>query len=214
LVPICNGCLIGLGDSTNNPRAAIPWGQITAAPREWIKDWDENITIKEPTKMVSTAIDRLYRHLLGREDGLAWIQSAERKKGVGRRGGEGKGKGMQAESDDESDESMGNKGGVKGSKSKGKAREIKIVSDDENGDLEYNGSEGEMKSVDGDEMDIEMGMAKGSSSKRPLGISGSGDAPSSKKRRTKVADKARKPNTRYEASDVDPLPQQLIFEHG
>jgi hypothetical protein len=97
---------------------------------------------------------------------------------------------------------------VKGSKGKGKARENKIVSDDENG------SEGEMKSVDGDEMDIEIGMVKGSSSKRPLGMSGSGDAPSSKKRRTKVADKARKPNTRYEASDIDPLLQQLIFEHG
>lgn len=200
-MPICNLRLIDLGDSTNNPKAAIPWGQITSAPRDWIKDWDEKITIKEPTKMVSTAIDELYRYLLGRQDGLVWIQSAERNKGVGRRG---EGKGMKAESDDENGESMGNKG-VKRIEGKGKSREIKIESDGENGDLECNGSESDMKSVNGDEMDIGIGMVDGSGSKRRLGMSGGEDAPSIKKQRTKAVGRASKPNTRYGASlyDID-----------
>ena len=66
--------------------------------------------------MVSTDIDNLYRYLLGRQsqgDGLEWIQSVKRSKGVAR-GGQDTGKvkrlQMKDESDDEEGENMGSKG--------------------------------------------------------------------------------------------------------
>lgn len=149
--------------------------------------------------MVSTAIDELYRYLLGRQGGLVWIHSAERNKGVGRRG---EGMGIKGESDDEGGESMG-KRGVNRIEGKNKSREIKIESDGENGHSEYNGSEGDMKMGNGDQMDIENGILKGSGSKRSLGITGDSNAPS-KKRRTK--DRASKPSTRYETSLMHTLP--------
>jgi hypothetical protein len=103
-------CLISTGGFTHNDEAAIPWGQVAAAPGGWIKNWDVKIVLKEPTKMVSSDIDNLYRYLLGRQspqgDGLEWIQSAKRSKGVAR-GGQDTGKGKRLEIEDDSDEEEG-----------------------------------------------------------------------------------------------------------
>ena len=70
--------LICVGEFTKNSDAAVPWGKVATAPKDWIKDWGD-ITLKEPTKMVSSDIDTLYRYLLDKQsptgEGLTWIQS-------------------------------------------------------------------------------------------------------------------------------------------
>ena len=109
-------CLISTGGFTHSDEAAIPWGQVAAAPGDWIRNWDVRIVLKEPTKMVSADIDNLYRYLLGRQspqgDGLEWIQVAKKSKGVARSAqdtGRAKKLEIKGESDDEKGEDMGSK---------------------------------------------------------------------------------------------------------
>jgi len=128
-------CLISLGDFTNVRNAAVPWDKITKSPWEWIKDWDQQIVVKEPTKMVREDVYQLHRYLLERQTagkGLIWIQSAKHKMVVGSKSGEGKGK--------------------------GEAQEIKGESEDEEGDED--GKEGMVKSAKDDKMDVEIQSAK------------------------------------------------------
>jgi hypothetical protein len=160
-------CLICLGESTKNQKAAVPWGEVTAVPWEWIKDWDKRIVIKEPTKMVSSDIEKLLRYLLERQTTgkeLEWIQSAEDKM-VGSQGGEGKGK--------------------------GKTQGTNVESDDEDGEGMGKLDESQMrkKSVDDHKMDV--GLIEGSlgsSSKRPHERLGCDETPPAKKQKKMVSD--------------------------
>lgn len=221
-------CLIRSGDFTHSDQAAIPWSQVATTPRDWIKNWDASIVLKEPTKMVSTDIDNLYRYLLGRQsqgDGLEWIQSAKRSKGVARGGQDtGSRKRLQVkdESDDEEGQAMGSKGVHHGKEAN---REVKKEKGDRKGKGKVGSSGGRKrkskgdrqaksedkvkpdgnteasssevpKAVDGDKMDGTGRGSTGSSKKRPHILSGTSDGPPAKKQRTTAVDSR---TTRYGA---------------
>jgi hypothetical protein len=184
--------LIGVGDFTKKKKAAIPWGQIALAPREWVKNWQDNISLKEPTKMKMSDIDALYKYLLERQsatgEALEWIKSVEvdKKKGGEDGKGRGKGKGKASASKEESDENEESMG------------------DSEEDD--FPGPSG--KGTDNQKTPVKVGMgggSAGSSSKRPHGMSDSSDIPAKKQR--KMADEVvEKSGTRYGA------PHMLLFD--
>jgi hypothetical protein len=174
--------LIGLGDFTKKKKAAIPWGQVAIAPGEWVKNWDDQICLKEPTKMKLSDINALYKHLLERQsstgDALEWIKSGDMEK----KGGEewkGKGKGKASalkEESDENEESMG---------------------DSEEDDFPKASQKTTVKVQTGE------GSA-GSSSKRPHGMSDRGDIPA-KRQKQVVVEVVEKSGTRYGAPYMCPL---------
>lgn len=168
----CDVSLMDLGDFTNNRKAAVPWGELAATPGKWIKNWDDSMVLKEPTKMVSSAVDTVYHFLLdgqSRGEPLVWIQAADRDKRSASRGGEGK----------------------------GKAREVKPKSDDDQSEEEVRHIEDDNMSLGSEKMDVEIG----SSRKRAHAMS---DAPPAKKQKKLVADTTKR-NTRCVVLQIYPL---------
>jgi hypothetical protein len=218
-------CLISTGGFTHSDEAAIPWGQVAAAPGDWIKNWDVKIVLKEPTKMVSSDIDNLYRYLLGRQspqgDGLEWIQTAKRSKGVAR-GGQDTGKGerleIEGDSDDEEGEDMRSKGVQRG---KEWTREVKKEKENGKGNGQVQSSGGKKRKSKGDRQAkkkvkvepeehreasisevpkaVDDDKMEGTSNKRGRKSSSTGDGPPAKKQRTIAVTT---PATRYGAHPI------------
>jgi hypothetical protein len=94
-----------LGAFTHNKKAAVPWGRINSDPRDWIDNWDEKVSIKEPSKMVAAEIDALYQYLLTRQSQekseLGWFQKLEKDViMLSEEDGKGKGKEVMVDSGD------------------------------------------------------------------------------------------------------------------
>lgn len=75
-----------IGSFTCNESASVPWGNITSDPLSWLKDWDEAIGVKEPSKMVASEVRSIYQFLLQRQSAgspvLEWNKALERDKKI------------------------------------------------------------------------------------------------------------------------------------
>jgi hypothetical protein len=174
-VVLVNVYPIVVGDFTKHKKASIPWGKITASPGKWIKDWDDGVILKEPTKMVSSDIDTLHCYLSdihSKGEGLVWIQSEGNKMVASREKG-----GIEVRKINTSSENEDEGGMENGSKNLGSENE-------DNGGMD-NGGE---KRLDED-VDVGNGKGKGSagsSGKRPRATSACTDAPAKKQRKKGV----------------------------
>ena len=70
------------GEFTRNLRAAVPWGNIVDNPEKWIKGWDASIVVKEPSKMVASEVNAIYKYLLERQSTgsrvIGWVRVSEK----------------------------------------------------------------------------------------------------------------------------------------
>jgi hypothetical protein len=50
------------GYATNNPSASVPWATIAAEPSEWLKGWDIDVLITDPSHIVLPHAREIYKH--------------------------------------------------------------------------------------------------------------------------------------------------------
>ena len=55
------------GRHTNNETVSVPWGQVGKNPVAWLKSWDDNIPVKEPSKLKIKEAEALYAYWVNRQ---------------------------------------------------------------------------------------------------------------------------------------------------